>query len=288
MYGSIRNRVLRHCYKQKRTILAHLRKDTFKTSMIGMNTKSPTIQDATTYLADVLKNYKTGCLFAGTGQYFQQQVDHDRVLMLHFAENFLTDEKLSLFDTSLLIDCCLRYSDVDYFMKNIKTHSNLPVYYGEVDFLESSSWHYGFTLEPFSIFSGDERICFLENDYLFISTYGKPKVYNISDIKYVGLWVSDEPYNERKLLIGLNSGKSKNLVYTTKENLHCDLAALTVDTEWMMKAAALLCLKLAQKDHKVQLKISPVLQPGNNDWVAIRQKIWIDMIHRYSEKDNLE
>lgn len=261
---------------------------TLPNSLCTSNTTTPppVVQDADKFISTVLSTCRSGSIFAGTGQYHESTVE-DRILMLNFGENFLTDPDVSLFDTTPLLDCCVKPSDLDTLLEDVKLHSNLPVYNGEVDFINKSDWQYGFTLKPFSIFSGDERICFIKADQIYTSFEGKTEVIDIKDIEYVGLFVSDEPYNERKLLLGLKGKPSKTLLFVERHDTQCDLGELTVDTEWMMKTAALLCVNLTRYGNdKVHLKLSPVLLPGNNPWVAMRHKLWIEMIQKNTwEKD---
>lgn len=241
---------------------------------------TPLTQDAGEFMAKVLEYSKTGAFFAGTGQYYQVK-DQDRIVVLNFAEDFIADTQVNLFDTVTLLDCSLKLTDVDLFMQNIKGVSNLPIYNGEVDFLHTAPWQYGFTLKPFSIFSGDERICFLKDDKIYLSNLGHTEVFDVADVDHVSLWVSDEPYNEKKLVLNLKGNINKTLISVEQNIVYCDLATLTVNTEWMMKAAALLCVNLTRKGNEsAHLRLSPVLQPVNNNWVAIRQKIWIDMIQK--------
>jgi len=250
------------------------------------NIENRTVQDASKFLSTILGGCNSGSIFAGTGQYHELK-DQDRILMLNFAENFLADPQVSLFDTTPILDCCVKHADVDTLIEDVKLRSPLPVYNGEVDFINSSSWQYGFTLKPFSIFSGDERICFISENTIHTSIDGHTEIIQISDVDYVGLWVSEEPYNERRLLFGLKNRRSKTLIFVEKSETQCDLGTLTVDTEWMMKTAALLCVNITRKgNERVHLKVSPALQPANNQWVAMRQKIWIEMIQKNTwEKD---
>merc|ERR1712168_539543 len=185
------------------------------------------------------------------------------------------------FDTKTLVDGCVPITEVDTYMDDVKKHSLLPVYTGELDFVNSSPWQFGFTLKPFSIFSVDERLCLVNNNTVLTSVQGRTEVINIRDMDFVGLSVSEEPYNNLHLFIRLKNKTTKTLIRMERDNVACDLAKLTVDTEWLMKAAALLCLNLSnQGEGSIQLRMSPPLQPINNPWVAQRQKIWIDMIRK--------
>jgi len=238
------------------------------------------IRDFGKSLTTILETFTDGAVFAGAGQY--HPAEEDRIVVLHFGENFLTNTIVSQFETKTILDGCVPNSDVDLVMDSVKQHSSLPVYNGELDFINSSPWQFGFTLKPFSIFSAEERICLIKNDKTVATNInGRLEVIPLQDIDFVGLAVSDEPYNNQRLFIRLKSKETKTLIEIERSHEACDLAKLTVDTEWLMKAAALLCLNLnKQSGDNIQLKMSAPLQPINNPWVAQRQKIWIDLIRK--------
>ena len=247
-----------------------------------------TIQDASSFLNNMLLQCKGAAIFAGIGQYHKEK-DQDRLVMLNLVDDFLQDSSINVFDSQELLDCCLRDSEVDLLMDNLKSYSKFPVYNGEVDIVDSSPWQHGFTLKPFSIFTTVERILLFDNKKLYINTLGDVQSIPVEDIEYVGLWVSEDPYNERRLLLGLKGLQTKMLLNVERNLKSCDLAQLTVDTEWMMKAAALLCVHISQAGNSnIYLKVSPCLQPVNNEWVAMRQKIWMDMIQKNTWGDKNE
>lgn len=246
----------------------------------SQNVENKNIQDATTFINGVLKECNGSAIFAGTGQYFQEK-DQDRIIMLNLVDNFMQDSNISIFDSKPVLDCCLKGADVDLFLDNLKSQSKIPVYNGEVDIINASNWQNGFSLRPFSLFTVDERILLLQDNHIYINTLGEVQAIPTSNVEYIGLWVSEEPYNERRLMLGLKDLKSRTLVNVERDNIDCDLATLTVDTEWMMKAAALLCVNISRSGNpNVFLKVSPCLQPINNQWVAMRQKIWMEMIQK--------
>lgn len=244
------------------------------------------IQDASTFIDGVLNECKGSAIFAGIGQYYHEK-EQDRVIMLNLVDDFLNDYKINIFDSQPVLDCCLKDTDVDMFLDNLKTQSKIPVYNGEVDLINGSSWENGFCLKPFSMFTVDERVLLLHEKHIYINTLGEVQAIPVSDVEYIGLWVSEEPYNERRLMLGLKDLKSRTLVSVERNSTNCDLATLTVDTEWMMKAAALLCVNLSRSGNSnIFLKVSPCLQPINNQWVAMRQKIWMEMIQKNTWEDN--
>jgi len=281
-------RTSRHLWKQtsgKQSPLLRLI-STCTTNRAKEGNQGNQTQDAGQFLTTVLGECKTGCVFAGTGQYHEKK-DSDRVIMLQFEDDFLANTPITFFYTNQLLDCCMSDSDIDLFMANVKSNATLPVYNGELDIVNQSTWGYGFTLKPFSIFTGDERILLVQNELVYISTEGNTDVIGIDDISHVGLWVSEEPYNERKLMIGLKNDTKRTLIDIALDLKQCDLAQLTVETEWLMKTAALLCINISRQGNKeAHLRVSPVLQPVNNQWVAMRVKNWTQMIQKNTwEKD---
>lgn len=256
------------------------------TSFINKSGDPTKTEDASRFLASILRNCRTGCIYSGTGQYYQMQ-NQDRVVMFQIKEDIMKNSTITLFDAENLLDCSLNDSDVDLFMDNLRSNAQIPVYNGEVDLINNSPWNYGFSLKPFSIFSQDERLLLLDKELLYISTQGKSDIIDVSEVEYVGVWVSEEPYNEHKFMIGLKDSSKKVLISVENDKTQCDLATLTIETEWLMKTAALLCVNMSRHGNKdVHLRLSPCLQPVNNQWVAMRQKYWIELIQRSTwEKD---
>lgn len=266
------------------------RKTLFHSSALLMSDKNHvekhTIQDASTFLNNILLGCKGAAIFAGTGQYYQEK-EQDRVVMLNIVDDFLRDSSISVFESQPLLDCSLKDTDVDLLMDNLKSHSKLPVYNGEVDIIDSCPWQFGFSLKPFSIFTTVERVLLFDDKKLFVNTLGEQNEIPVEDVEYVGLWVSEEPFNERRLFLGLKGLTTKLLLSVDRDNKNCDLAKLTMDTEWMMKAAALLCVHISRAGNSnVFLKVSPCLQPMNNEWVAMRQKVWMEMIQKNTWGDD--
>ena len=243
-------------------------------------------QDASRFLSKILSNCRAGCIYSGTGQYYQVE-KQDRIVMLQIKEDIMKDNTIALFDAETLLDCSLNDNDVDLFMENLRTNAQIPVYNGEVDLINNSPWNYGFSLKPFTIFSQDERLLLLDKNLLYMSTQGKSDIIDVSEVDYVGVWISEEPYNEQKFMIGLKDSTKRIVISVEKDKSHCDLATLTIETEWLMKTAALLCVNISRAGNKdVHLRLSPCLQPVNNEWVAMRQKYWIELIQRSTwEKD---
>lgn len=190
------------------------------------------LTDATKQLTEALDICNEGAIFAGTGQYiFKNNRGEDRMTVLNFGENFLKDAHgVSRFDTKALIDGCVDSGDMDSLMDTIKQHSRVPVYTGELDFITTSPWQYGFTLKPFSIFTADERLCVVVDDLVHISVAGSVRAINVADIAFVGLGVSDEPYNEQRLFFRLVDKTTVTLIEVERNHTACDLAKLTVDT----------------------------------------------------------
>merc|ERR1712025_963691 len=238
------------------------------------------VHDSAKFLTSVLSGRERGAIFAGTGQYHDLKEEQERVVLLNIDEEFLTELEASLFFTTSVLDCYAKNTDVR-LMDAVNSSSHLPVFNGELDFINSSDWEYGYTMEPFSIFSFDERICLISDHLIHISVDGCSDVIQLNEVDSVAIWLSEEPYNIRRLFLGLKNKETKQLMCIEKEDEDCNLATLTLETEWMMKAAALLCVHLIKRGNKeVRLRVSPALNPSNNKWVEMRQKVWIEMIRR--------
>ena len=65
-----------------------------------------TIQDASTFLNNMLLSCKGAAIFAGTGQYHEEK-EQDRLVMLNFMDDFLQDSAISVFDSQELLDLSL-------------------------------------------------------------------------------------------------------------------------------------------------------------------------------------
>ena len=249
-----------------------------------------------------------GSLFAGTGQYYQVP-DHECVVLLNFEEDFIASPEATLFDAHQLLDINVPSKQVDLLKTYIANSSPYPLYRGELDSIDVSQWQYGFIVKPFSIFSGDERVClFVAGDEgdamgtIHTSEHGVVDVLAVSSVEYVGLFVSAEPYNERRLVLGMRAVSNdddvlvatgtderrqvnvKTLLSVQKNDVSCDLGKLTIETEWLMKAAALLCQRIQQLgNRRCQMQVSPVLLPENNPYVEMRQKKWMELIQKYTD-----
>jgi len=233
------------------------------------------------YFQNILDEHETGVMLAGTGQFMLK--DNSRLVVLNFEENFLTDEEAVYLNPKHLLDvgCHLKHRLKLY--QCVCANTNLHVYPGVLDFVNNSYWRFGFTLNPYSMFSIDERLCILKGTDLHTSIRGRQEVVDVEDVEHIGVWVSKFPYNQRRLVLGLKNDtglgcRSLVLVDDLNNDTSGDLFRLAVDTEWMLKAAAVLCAKIRSQGNKdLYMKVSAPLQPKNNVWVAIQQKKWMKM-----------
>ena len=270
---------------------------------------SAELVDARQYFRHLIETKcEQGSLFAGTGQYYKVP-DHECVVLLNFEEDFIANLEASLFDAHQLLDICVHSKHVDLLKSHIAKSSPFPLYHGELDVIDVSQWQYGFIVQPFSIFSGDERICLVvagnpedadPTGTIHTSVHGTTDVIPVSAVEYVGLFVSADPYNERRLVLGMRSTpehegallsadhekqvKIKTLISVQKNEVSSDLGKLTIETEWLMKSAALLCQRVQQLgNEKCQMQVSEMLLPENNPYVEMRQKKWLEMIQKYTD-----
>ena len=241
------------------------------------------MRDAETFFSNVLEEHDKGLMFAGTGQYMLK--DNSRLIVINFDKNFLKDHVVYL-NHKHLLDIGFNPKHRNKLNECINESSDLHVYSGVLDFVNNSHWKYGFTLNPYSMFSQDERLCYLKGGTLLTSVRGIQETFEVSDIDHVGVWVSRFPHTQRRLVLGLKGASEEEitsmaLIDSNSSDTTGDLFRLAVETEWMLKAAALLCAKIKRQGNKeIYLKVSAPLQPKNNVWVAIQQKKWMKMVKK--------
>jgi len=245
------------------------------------------IKDAITFFSNVLEEHEQGILVAGTGQYMLK--GNSRLIVLNFERNFLKEHSVYLYPKQL-IDIGFTPEHRNKLNECISLSTELKMHSGVLDFVNNGRWNYGFTLTPFSIFSRNERLCLLHDDTLFTSMRGIQHLFDVLDIEHIGVWVSSFPHTHRRLVLGLKDwrfGETTTipLIDVTSTETSGDLFRLAVDTEWMLKAAALLCAKIKRHGNKeLYLKVSAPLQPKNNVWVAIQQKKWMKMVRKNAKE----
>merc|ERR1712179_152764 len=180
----------------------HVRKVSTSPSTCSTPIERLSTRQTSSILSSVLATCNRGSIFAGTGQY-QHTPNEDRLLLLNLSQDFptCTHTTTSHFETQTLLDCSVPSHDIDSLMDEIKQQSPLSLYTGEMDFVDSSPWQYGFTLKPFSIFCADERVCGVGDGCLYLSVAGEVDVLNVNDVDFIGLSVSSEPYNRQRLFL---------------------------------------------------------------------------------------
>jgi len=216
-------------------------------------------------------------LFLGIGQYFRNP-KRDRVFVLHAKsglDNFSAAELCNNNFMEPLLDCSLQSCDVDMLLDELHKISN-HVYSGEVNAVDNRPWTQGFVLgDHFKIFSQTLLQCHLNMASFEYATEGKLEQIPIDEISSVIVGLSEEPWNNQTLSVECKSGNIVPLLTFSNENEYRDLAMLMVDTEWSVKAAALLCLKLRKFGNSiVQLKLPKVLTIQGNPWVETRHDLW--------------
>lgn len=222
---------------------------------------------------------KTTRLFLGTGQYYEHETN-ERVIILSLGDDENTRPPLMLHDTTL---------HHDELVKLEHGLSSLPLlgllYSGELDSVHDSPWKFGFVHKPsFSIFSASGFCCQLrqsnsEGWYFRVFDEHVHEDIPLSGIEHIQVFLSPEPWEERKLQLKMKNGDVVSVVEDIEENMYSDdgLASLMLTTEWMVKAAGHLCLTARQfGDTKVSLKLPSVLRADVNPWIAMRNKIWAE------------
>lgn len=217
-------------------------------------------------------------LYLGTGQYFDNP-QRDRVIVLHSETEFdfgstQTPGGNSGFMNNLL-DCSLLSDDVDKFSDELGKHGN-NICNGEVNSIGMGSWSHGFVIgDEFKIFSQNALICKLGRSSFKCLLNDRIKDIPIQNVNAVRVMLSEEPWNEQAIVIECQNEELIPLLTLSYENDFRDLAMLMVDTEWSVKTAALLCLKLRKLGNQTaQLKLPKVLTLQGNPWVENRHALW--------------
>ena len=227
---------------------------------------------------DELRN-KITRLFVGTGQYYEHETK-ERVIILSLGDDENRRPPFMLHDTTL---------HPDEVVKLEHELNSLPLvgllHSGELDSVKNSPWKFGFVHKPaFSIFSASGFCCQLrqsnsEGGYFRIFDENVHEDIPLSGIEHIQVFLSPEPWEERKLQLKMKNGDVVSIVEDREESMYNDdgLASLMLTTEWMVKAAGYLCLTARQfGDTKVSLKLPSVVRADVNPWVAMRNKIWAE------------
>lgn len=215
-------------------------------------------------------------LYVAAGQYYHTP-KRDRVLVMHSSTNFLESKKADgHFSLGLqeLLDCSLTSEDFDLLLKEINLLTKKWCH-GEVNAVDVGDWTHGFILgQNFKIFSKTSLICDFTQSSLRASFDGLVEEIPLGDIKSVIVNLSEEPWDEQSLAIECADDEYTELLSYTIENETRDLATVMIDTEWTVKAAALLCLKVRKLGYNVGLKLPKVLTVQGNPWVENRHDMW--------------
>lgn len=226
----------------------------------------------------VKENMKTSALpisesmlYLGIGQYFNDP-QRERVVILHASSEF------SGYPHAVILDGSLASSDVNALMKELELiHTNFS--HGEINSVDKSCWKYGFTVQPnFRIFTEQSWHCDLLSDRLRILSNESFEEIALADIVSVNVHVSEEPWDQQAIEIQLKDDSYCGLMHLEVSNEKRDLAMLMIDTEWTVKAAAILCLKIKQLGHKVDLRLPKELTIQGNPWVQDRHNSWTRLI----------
>ena len=222
---------------------------------------------------------KTTRLFLGTGQYYEHETN-ERVIILSLGDDENTRPPFMLHDTALHRDELVK---LEHGLNSLPLVGLL--HSGELDSVHDSPWKFGFVHKPtFSIFSASGFCCQLrqsnsEGWYFRICNEHVHEDIPLLDIEHIQVFLSPEPWEERKLQLKMKNGNVVSVVKDIEENMYSDdgLASLLLTTEWMVKAAGHLCLTARQfGDTKVSLKLPSVLRADVNPWIAMRNKIWAE------------
>ena len=220
-------------------------------------------------------NKMQSSLYVAVGQYYHKP-RRDRVLVMHSPTKFLETKADGNFSLGLqeLVDCSLTSEDFDSLLKEINLLTK-NWSHGEVNAVDVGGWTHGFVLgQDFKIFSKTSLICDFTQSSVRASFDGLAEEVPFGDVKSVIVNLSEEPWDEQSLAIECANDEYIELLSYTIENETRDLATVMIDTEWTVKAAALLCLKLRKLGCNVGLRLPKVLTVQGNPWVENRHDMW--------------
>eukprot|EP00794_Sanderia_malayensis_P005605 gene5605-6295_t len=222
-------------------------------------------------------------LYIGIGQYFANP-ERERVIVFSRAlfNEILKNKQKALIEPEILLDCSLGTEDIDLLLDKVGS-LKASISHGEVNSIDKGQWNFGFTIKPeFEIFNREATVChFIQNTKLRLVN---GDTIDLEDIKSVNVYLSDEPWNEQSINLEMIDDSFVNLVDFEIDNDNRDLAMLMIDTEWTVKAAALLCLNIKNRSQKVDLKLPRNLTIQGNPWVENRQNTWTRLM--LSSRDN--
>ena len=244
------------------------------------------LQAVRTKLAEFGVESKESNLFLGTSQYFHKP-NRDRILVLN-SESGLDDFGLatsSRRDSDFIepvLDFSLQSTDIDTFSDELSKIAR-NVCNGEVNAVDEGLWTHGFVVNGnIKIFSRSSLVSRLSHESFEYATEERLQRIPAHDITSIRVTLSDEPWNDQTLSLECKNDTIVPLLTFGYENDYRDLAMLMVDTEWSVKAAALLCLQLKRLGNKtVHLKLPKVLTIQGNPWVENRHDLWT----RFSSRD---
>ena len=243
------------------------------------STRTEIVQQVGKFLSDSEQQSREKAdLFIGTGQYYQHKTD-DRVIVL--STDFEGDNSHPQ-SYCEIIDASLNASEVSSLAQEISLHPSKPLLYsGELDCVDKSPWNFGYSVHPkFSIFSKQGLVCRLSHSSktaafrLFTGSLFENVC--LSDISYVQLSLSGEPWFERTLELKLRSGEILEVIGDYRREGSKGLAELMMSTDWMVKAAGQICLITRQQSDNcdISLRLPKELRGDFNQWVALRNSVW--------------
>lgn len=221
-------------------------------------------------------------VFVGVGQYYNHD-DFTRIVLLRLGDNWTSQRDTAPEELADIATDQFNIRDVANRLQDIGIcHSVLT---GELDCIQNSDWKFGFVAEPdFSIFSRQGPILqtksYFTGPRFHLRWEDQEHTWRPDGVKSVGVEVSDEPWEDRQLLLELENTDRLTVLATSDDHtfdIEPPLARLMMTTEWLVKAGAHLCLalsRLAQFSNRPVLLLPQVLREEGNMWVQMRNKAW--------------
>ena len=224
-------------------------------------------------------------VFVGVGQYYNYE-GHTRIVLLRLGDNWTPQRDTPPEEIADIATDRFSIRDVAKALQNLDICRSILT--GELDCIQDGDWKFGFvTGTRFSIFSRSGSILqtksYFTGPKFQLKCHGHEVKCSPDDIKSVRIEISEEPWENRRLLMELQNGQQLTVLESSNEHVFDEsdvdppLARLMMSTEWLVKAGAHICLAsshLAQFSSKPLLLLPRILTEEGNMWVQMRNEAW--------------
>lgn len=258
----------------------------------------PSFQDVGDSLTEEIMRAGTGHYVHLTGQYFDDDAQLIRNIVLKFSDDLAEDvSPQPILDAVLTNHECKVLTDILVDTKECRYLSE-----GEVDCVGASDWNYGYILYPYFAFFTPNSLVLHQNvenkTLLHVHRRNNSNLDQklwMKDIESVFVRFSEKPWSEQTLGVRLLRDQMDIVTHhndflpqtsSSEEITRSDLGEVMINTEWMVKAAAQLVYVLSCNRNKrhVPLYLPKVVQADNNPFVELRNSLWVDRVSDKLEK----